>query len=114
MQKIYFQAREVIDYFRITPAHFIYLFDHNRLPFHIIDGCILFEFHELKKLDLNAPKTLLYKEQGLATVAEALDILGISRRTFYIRVAKKEIELEKKGRRSFVKLADIDPDFDLF
>jgi len=107
MQPIHFQAQEVIDYFKITPADFVRLLDRGRLPAEMVDGCVVFEFHALKKLDLTVPKNLLYKEQGLATITEALDRLGISRRTFYLRVAKGEIEIYKLKRRSFVKLTDL-------
>jgi len=107
MEPIHFQAQEVIDYFKITPSDFVRLLDRDRLPAEIIDGCVVFEFHALKKLNLEEPKKLIYLKEGLATVAESLSRLGISRRTFYLRVASGEIKLQKQGRRSFVKLTDL-------
>lgn len=114
MQPIHFQAQEVIDYFKITPADFVRLFDRGRLPAEMVDGRIVFEFHALKKVDFTESKKLLYQEQGLATIAEALYRLDISRRTFYLKVAKGEIQIHKQGRRSFVKLQDLYTTDELF
>jgi hypothetical protein len=53
-------------------------------------------------------------KETFVSIIEAMQILGMSRRTFYIRVNRGEVEIHKQGRRSFVKKEDLIADKDLF
>ena len=107
MQKIPISAKEAIGVLRITPGKFVQLLDLGRLPAETIDGVVVFDLHELRKANLKLPKSSLFPKSEYASAGEAMALLGISRRTFYIRVAKGEVRLHKDGRNSFVKLVDL-------
>jgi hypothetical protein len=114
MQKIYLNSRESIEALGVTPNKFLYLLDNGRLPTEFIDGQVVFDLHALKasKYMLKRPED--FPESLYATAAESMDILRISRRTFYIRVNQGAIALHKYGRKSFVLRKDLYADNELF
>lgn len=108
-------ASEAIRLLNVTPARFIKLQDLGCFCPVVSGGrWILYDSTSLvKELSRgNRPKKFPLAEY--ATIKQAMDILGVCRATFYNRVKAGKITLHKHKDLSFVKLADIDPDFDLF
>jgi len=114
MQKIPLSARDAIKILGVSADRFLRLQDLKKLPAEIIDGAVVYDLHELKKVDFSLPKSEILPDSHYGTVRQALDILKVCRKTFYSKVTKGEIQLYKDGRRSFVKLADLYANDDLF
>lgn len=107
-------ASEALRILNVTPARFIKLQELGCFR-PVVSGnrWVLYQRESLLK-ELGRGQAKNFPSDKYATVSRALEILDVSRRTFYIQVAKGAIKLHKQGRRSFVKLTDLYTTDELF
>lgn len=113
MQKILLTAKEALRFLGVTSDRFLSLQDMGKLPAEISNGVVAYDLAGLRKIDISLPKSGVLPESEYTTIAGAIQTLDVCRKTFYSRVKKGEIQLYKDGKRSFVKISDIDPNYDL-
>ena len=102
---------------RLTPSRFIYFQDQGLIVPEITAKGVFYESEKLRGVNPDGPrelKPIKFPKEEYATPKEAMDILDISRRTFYIRINSGKIPLFKKGRYSFVLRKDLYANDDLF
>ena len=113
MQKILLTAKEAFRFLGVSSDRFLSLQDMGKLPAEIANGAVAYDLSGLRKLDISLPKSGTLSESEYTSIAGALQLLEVCRKAFYSRVNKGEIQIYKDGKRSFVKISDIDPNYDL-
>jgi len=115
MDSNFITASGAINQMGITPAKFIRLLDLGCFQPQLSGSrWVLFDKRQLKKVIRSPERPKAFPAGEFATVKQALALLDISRRTFYIRVNRGDFVLHKSGKLSFVKLTDLYADAELF
>lgn len=109
-------AVEAAESLCITPAKFIRLQDKGRITPEVTPKGVFYDSSKLWGLKLFGAKLKIikYPSHLYTTPADAMERLGVCRKTFYTRVSKGEIQLYKDGTRSFVKISDLYATDELF
>ena len=114
------KAAEATQLLGVTANRFLRLQDRGVIRPHIVGDLTMYDFRKLKPLiaEFNLknkePEFEDFPSTEFATVKQSLNILKISRKTFYDLVAKGKIEIHKSGFRSFVKRSDLSPEKAIF
>lgn len=111
-QNIWVSGIEAAEYLGLDTRRFLQMQDKGLISPELFKSGVMYDLRKLKKVETS--KIVPYRSgefpsNEYASVQQALDMLGISRRTFYIRVDKGVLVLhrDKVSRRSYVKLTDL-------
>jgi predicted site-specific integrase-resolvase len=113
-----YTAREATEITGVKAMRFLDFQDRGLITPVIENGTACYTLEGLRKLaelkQLALSPRPVYPSAEYVRASEAMDILDVSRRTFYKRVNLGQIELHKKGRLSYVKKADLYASDELF
>jgi len=114
MQQILVTAREAVRLLGGSPGKFLQWQDRGHCTPIITKDGVFYDLAAMRRDIVRMPRPSEFNEEEYATVQQALDILGISRRTFYKRVTSGEIPIHKCEKLTYVKLTDLYANDDLF
>lgn len=115
MSEILITGREAVNILRVSSAKFLQLQDKGRVVPILRKEGVFYNLLELRKADFKTrTQPSDFPEDEYTTATKAMEIIGVSRRTFYNRVNAGLIKLHKRNSGSYVKLTDLYANDDLF
>lgn len=113
-----YTAREATEIVGIKAMRFLDFQDKGLITPDVVDGVAYYGLESLRKLaemkHLGPAPRPVFSSAEYVRASEAMQMMDISRRTFYKRVNLGQIEIHKKGGFSYVKKVDIFAKDELF